>query len=82
MSNHPNRFLVSMIAVLVIAFLVPLQINSNTSAQESDDNWSTPVNLSMSGATTEPVMVVDSNGVYHVVWKVVFAGYVYTPGEG
>jgi hypothetical protein len=49
----------------------------NTSAQSNDEGWSTPINLSNSGSTTNPQLVVDSNGTFHVVWIDEFDSYVY-----
>lgn len=50
-------------------------------AQE-DQGWSEPVNLSMSGAATNPVMVVDSRGTIHAIWMDdVDAGYKYSSSQ-
>jgi hypothetical protein len=46
------------------------------SAQTAQE-WSEPVNLSMSGAASNPFMVVDSNGVVHVIWLDQFDGFKY-----
>jgi hypothetical protein len=46
------------------------------SAQSVQD-WSEPVNLSMSGAASNPSMVVDVNGVVHVIWVDQFDGFKY-----
>ena len=78
--NH--SILLKIIALVVLVFLVQPQVLPNISAQESEDNWSIPVNLSSSGATTDPVMVVDSGGIFHITWKDEFAGYIYTTGDG
>ena len=47
-------------------------------AQTSGDPWAVPENLSHSGAANNPVIVIDSNGIVHVVWEDDFANYVYT----
>jgi hypothetical protein len=46
-------------------------------AQTSLD-WSKPVNLSNSGASTNPSVVVDTEGVIHVIWFDELDGYKYT----
>ena len=51
-------------------------------AQGTDDSWSQPVNLSRSGAATNPVMVVDSDGIVHVIWEDQFDGWEYSRFEG
>jgi hypothetical protein len=48
----------------------------NTSAQSNDEGWSTPINLSNSGSTTNPQLVVDSNGTFHVYRIDEFDDYV------
>jgi hypothetical protein len=44
---------------------------------QSLQNWSDPINLSRSGSSTDPVMVIDSNSVIHVVWVDAIDGYKY-----
>ena len=51
-------------------------------AQFGEDGWSQPVNLSHSGATSNPVMVMDANGVIHVIWNDKINGTMYTKREG
>lgn len=51
-------------------------------AQFGEQGWSAPLNLSNSGAASEPQVVVDSEGAFHVLWRDDFAGFVYTSGEG
>lgn len=48
------------------------------SQAQTVQTWSEPVNLSMSGAATNPSLVVDGKGVLHVFWMDQFAGYQYT----
>lgn len=40
--------------------------------------WSDPINLSMSGAASNPSMVVDANGMIHAIWADRFDGFKYT----
>lgn len=46
-------------------------------AQTSQD-WSDPVNLSNSGASTNPSIVVDAKGTIHVIWFDQLDGYKYS----
>ena len=39
--------------------------------------WSTPVNVSNSGLSTDPRIIVDSDGVIYVVWVDAIDGYKY-----
>ena len=49
---------------------------------QSDDDWSPPVNLSQSGSASDPIMIVDSEGIFHFLWYDEFAGFVYASGDG
>ncbi|HJW89799.1 MAG TPA: sialidase family protein, partial [Anaerolineales bacterium] len=51
-------------------------------AQASEDNWSDPLNLSRSGAATDPQLLVDAGGRFHALWRDKFAGFVYAIGDG
>jgi len=44
---------------------------------QSSQVWSDPVNLSNSGASLDPIMVVDTRGTIHVIWVDRFDGYKY-----
>ena len=45
---------------------------------QSIEGWTEPVNLSNSGSSTDPTIVIDSTGVIHVIWFDQFEGYRYT----
>lgn len=51
-------------------------------AQAEPAQWGTQVNLSRSGATSDPQLVVDNSGRYHVLWLDEFDGLRYTSGDG
>jgi hypothetical protein len=68
----------SLIALFILATFLP----SSTLAQSFADPWSEPLNLSHSGAATNPVMVQDSNGIVHVFWWDEFDGNMYSRLEG
>ena len=48
-----------------------------TSAQNSDSTWSQPFNLSNSGSSTRPILVVDSSNTFHAIWLAQNDGYFY-----
>jgi len=72
--------------ILIISLLITLGIAgfnlSNALAQTSESTWTDPVNLSNSGSTTNPQMMVDSKGNIHVLWEDTFHGYLYTFFDG
>lgn len=49
-----------------------------SSLAQSELDWSAPINLSNSGATTRPLIVTGTDDVIHVVWIDEFEGYKYT----
>lgn len=76
MITKTNRIAASVIFLLVILFntmLGPVK----TGYAQTDTNWSPPLNLSKSGASVNPSIVVDSDGVIHVIWLDVVDGYKY-----
>jgi hypothetical protein len=62
---------------LLIVFGLLIGYSRNGHAQ-SVQEWSDPVNVSMSGAASNPAIVVDGNGVIHVIWVDKFDGYKYS----
>jgi hypothetical protein len=44
---------------------------------QSTEQWSDPVNLSNSGASTDPIMIIGTDDVFHVIWVDEFDGYKY-----
>ncbi len=66
---------------ILVAFLTMLFFSmwSGVLAQDSID-WASPMNLSRSGASTAPQMVLDSNGLFHVLWEDEIDGFVYSTG--
>ena len=46
-----------------------MRTDFHANAQANDELWEEPINLSQSGVATEPRMVVDADGVMHVVWR-------------
>ena len=78
-----TNYSIGLLVVLLICVIVlSAAIFLPAAAQSPDEPWSPPVNLSHSGATANPVMVVDSNGTVHVIWEDEFVGWVYTQSNG
>ncbi len=51
----------------------------------SDGTWAQPINLSQSGAATDPVIAADAAGQYYALWWDNFEGTqfaLYLPGQG
>jgi hypothetical protein len=69
------------ISLLIALFILVAFLPSSTLAQSFTDPWSEPLNLSHSGAATDPVMAVDGDGVIHVFWTDEFDGPMYTRGD-
>lgn len=68
--------LVLSLSCLVLLSLFFGQV-SGGHAQEGDD-WSAPVNLSLSGLAADPQLLIDFQGNLHVIWKDESVGYMYS----
>lgn len=64
------------IILMVIFLATPLGLVQRGYAQ-TDTEWSEPINLSNSGASSDPSIVIDSSGVIHVIWVDAVDGYKY-----
>lgn len=62
------------LTLVAAAFLIP----APSGYAQADEGWSEPVNLSMSGAAINPVMVVDLYGTIHAIWIDDVDGYKYS----
>jgi hypothetical protein len=67
-------FLLSLLAAIIAAGV-------SVSAQD-EGAWSSPTNLSFSGAAVQPLMIADNSGLLHLFWQDAFAGFVYSRGDG
>ncbi len=47
-----------------------------------DKGWTTPINISQSGAATNPRAVIDAEGIIHLFWFDSIDGFVYIEGNG
>jgi len=63
---------------LGVAVIFSFFSTTNADAQRLDDNWSLPINLSQSGGATNPSIMIDFEGRFHVIWEDVYAGFMYT----
>ncbi|MEJ2353901.1 MAG: hypothetical protein P8Y03_29355, partial [Anaerolineales bacterium] len=70
------------LSILIAFFILLAFLPSSGLAQTANDPWSEPINISHSGAATDPVMVVDSTGTFHLIWLDKFSGPMYTKGDG
>ena len=67
----------------LLSILIAGLINASTAnAQIDQDGWVLPVNISSSGAASDPVIAIDSEGIFHILWKDEFSGLIYVGGDG
>jgi hypothetical protein len=85
MRSLKNRFK-NLATIVLFSTLVLISLfswrSSSAQGQTTDQTWTTPVNLSHSGSTTNPFIVIDSNGIIHVVWEDMIAGEMYSSFDG
>jgi len=84
MLRHATKHAVSLALGLI---LIAVALNGALSAQTepapaAPTDWQPPVNLSRSGATDDPQVVVDSGGRYHALWRDEIDGFAYAAGDG
>jgi hypothetical protein len=77
-----RKLTTSLLSILFLVQLLGGSFYSLAQAQSGEEEWSSPVNLSNSGSASEPSLLIDSDGIFHVIWKDRFAGYVHTNGDG
>ncbi len=65
------------ITLMLVAIGVSLIIVTHISAQADNGLWTTPVNISRSGAASRPVIAVDGSGTLHAVWWDATIGELY-----
>ena len=77
--SYQSRFLLRLVGLWFTgALIIASSLPRWASAQSTDDPWAVPLNLSHSGAATNPSIVIDSKAVMHAVWQDEFANFVYT----
>lgn len=68
--------------MLVLFMLARLFFGSVSEGRaQSSQLWSDPVNLSSSGLTLDPVIVVNKDGILHSIWSVTTGGFRYSQSE-
>ena len=75
--NISRIFLVSCLILTLVLGLNVLLVQAQT-----NDNWSEPLNISQSGSASMPIMVVDSDGNFHLLWVDEYSGLIYVAGDG
>jgi hypothetical protein len=73
-----RKFSLFFFVSLIFLFIFIAASGQEAAAQVSEEGWVEPINLSHSGGTTNPQMVIDSYGKIHVIWEDLFEGYFYT----
>jgi hypothetical protein len=69
MATHPAKYLKSIVQALsILAIGGVLFGHVSQGFAQADPGWSKPVNLSLSGTATAPVLVIDSSNVLHAIW--------------
>ncbi len=67
------------IKLSLLLALFGLLLSSVPSSQaQTAQEWTDPINLSMSGSASNPATVVDGTGVVHAIWADQFDGYKYS----
>jgi hypothetical protein len=69
-----RTWIITMLLVLVFFMGDPGTIR----AQSGDGEWVPPVNLSRSGGALNPSIVIDNNGITHMIWADTYAGFMYS----
>jgi len=76
-----HKYIILLIGI--VCSLIFAQFQSHyTFAQSGSGTWFPPVNISKSGGVSTPTLIVDPNGVFHLIWQDEFAGFVYSHGDG
>jgi hypothetical protein len=70
-------FTISFILLIYPVFSIP------ASAQTEDDDWQPPINLSKSGANSDPIFLIDSYGKFQIIWKDTYnLNFVFSSWDG
>lgn len=77
MNVRKIRFIFKGLGIFFILFASAAYSAGPVANAQSLQNWSDPINLSNAGSSTNPIMVVDTEGVIHVIWVDEFEGYKY-----
>jgi len=72
-----NKILSALLAIAVVLTGSGITSTFSSAAQIDENRWTEPINLSQSGSTTDPKLIVDANGVVHAIWLDLNAGFIY-----
>ena len=75
MKKQKNIFILSLSFLIVAGMLFGFVPQGYAQA---DQGWTKPINLSLSGIATNPLLVVDSNSELHAIWVDDVDGYKYS----
>ncbi len=67
---------------ITVTLPTPLPTADKVTPISAIGEWGQPYNLSRSGATSDPQMVIDNLGRTHVLWRDEIDGFVYIVGNG
>lgn len=68
----------------ILIFALPLLLNLTPAskvivqAPAITSSWTEPVNLSHSGASSDPQLIISSTGIFYAIWKDKIDGYIVT----
>lgn len=79
---HSNQIILLIFRLTVPVIIMIGGLTPGAFAQTGSGRWETPVNLSQSGGTINPQFVVDSNGIFHLLWLDEFSNFGYISGNG
>jgi hypothetical protein len=79
---HGTRRRFIFIAIISVTTLLFWHAVTWATAQTADNPWTTPINLSVSGSTSNPQIITDSQGVLHIIWQDSIDDYIYVQGDG
>jgi hypothetical protein len=77
MIKHPTPLLLLLASLILAATAIP-----HAAAQWDDSPYGEPLNLSNSGGTSSPRLLVASDGQAHLIWEDEFLGTIYTQSAG
>lgn len=74
-----KKIQITFVAIIALSIFSSMFIGDVAGVDAQSSNvWSAPINLSNSGASSNPVLVVDTLGVMHAFWIDQFDGYRYS----
>ncbi len=79
MINRPTKPL--LLILLVVVSLSQFFGNTDVTRAQSSQDWSDPVNISNSGKSLDPTVVVTRDGVFHSIWQMATGGFRYSRSD-